>query len=264
MLATCRFSRKYFDYESIKYETFKCPEEGTLILASGFCIFHDKDSLQDKTMYEDRKKKQLDILTDKITQSISGGKPLLCIGFYLPDFNLSDLNIELEFTKPVYFVSSHFLGEVNFSKANFIGQAVFSKAIFEEETDFSGANFRGTANFFEATFKGETDFSGANFRGEAEFYGATFKGEAYFFRNVFDGDTLFNLVLFEQQNKVIFNNSILSNVSFVDSDITKVRFGDNITWGSKDGFTIIEEKWLELKSQDRRERYQFRRSNVSL
>jgi hypothetical protein len=36
----------------------------------------------------------------------------------------------------------------------------------------------------------------------------------------------------------------MSNVSFSDSDITRIRFGDKVTWGGDDGFTIIEEKWL--------------------
>jgi hypothetical protein len=35
----------------------------------------------------------------------------------------------------------------------------------------------------------------------------------------------------------------MSNVSFSDCDITRIRFSDKVTWG-EDKFTIIEEKWL--------------------
>jgi hypothetical protein len=45
----------------------------------------------------------------------------------------------------------------------------------------------------------------------------------------------------------------MSNVSFSDCDITRIRFSDNVTWGGKDGFTIIEDylliQWLKDKSQ---------------
>ena len=36
----------------------------------------------------------------------------------------------------------------------------------------------------------------------------------------------------------------MSNVSFSDSDITRIRFSDKVTWGDDDKFTIIEEKWV--------------------
>jgi hypothetical protein len=37
----------------------------------------------------------------------------------------------------------------------------------------------------------------------------------------------------------------LSNVSFADCDITRIRFGKDISWGGEDGFTIVEEVWLK-------------------
>jgi hypothetical protein len=40
----------------------------------------------------------------------------------------------------------------------------------------------------------------------------------------------------------------MSNVSFLNSDITRIRFSDEVTWGN-DGFTIIEEEWLKKESQ---------------
>ena len=41
----------------------------------------------------------------------------------------------------------------------------------------------------------------------------------------------------------------MSNVSFADCDITRIKFSDKITWGGKDKFTIIEEESLKNKSQ---------------
>ena len=37
----------------------------------------------------------------------------------------------------------------------------------------------------------------------------------------------------------------MSKVSFSDSDITRIRFSDKVTWGGKDKYTIIEEEILE-------------------
>ena len=50
----------------------------------------------------------------------------------------------------------------------------------------------------------------------------------------------------------------MSMVSFLNTDITQIRFSDNIRWRGKDNFQIIEETWLEedreKSSEDRRVR----------
>ena len=102
-----QFTIKYYDYEIDDLIHFCCPEQA---LASGFCIFHDKDYLQNKTNNE-HKRKVLDRLKYKVNHAISNNEPLLCIGFYLPDFSLSDLSISKKFTIPVYFGESRFFGK---------------------------------------------------------------------------------------------------------------------------------------------------------
>jgi hypothetical protein len=37
----------------------------------------------------------------------------------------------------------------------------------------------------------------------------------------------------------------MSKISFSDSDITRIRFSDKVTWGGNDEYTIIEEEMLE-------------------
>jgi hypothetical protein len=96
---------------------FNCQEEE--LLTSGFCIFHDKDYLQDETNYEEDERKVLDRLKQKVNHAISDNEPLFCIGFQLPDFSLSVLSITKEFTKAVYFSGSQFHEKVIFSDANF-------------------------------------------------------------------------------------------------------------------------------------------------
>jgi len=89
-------------------------------------------------------------LKHKVDRAISNNEPLLCIGYQLPDFSLSDLIYNWEFTKPVYFSGSQFLGKTDFSGAKF-KEANFYQAKFQE-ADFSGANFL-KANFIEANLQ---------------------------------------------------------------------------------------------------------------
>jgi uncharacterized protein YjbI with pentapeptide repeats len=214
-LPKCQFSTKYFDYEIPNYVEFYCQEEP---LASGFCIFHDKDYLQDKTNYEKRKRKVLHRLKRKVNHAISNNEPLLCIGFQLPDLSLSDLSIRMEFAKPVYF-----------SRSQFFGKADFSGSTFKEDADFSEANFKGGAYFLRAKFEGGAAFSGANFQEQAYFYNSEFYGKTYF-SGEFNGRTAFNYVLFDGKEKVYFEIENLSNVSFMNTDLTGVRFSDKARW----------------------------------
>jgi uncharacterized protein YjbI with pentapeptide repeats len=252
-LSKCQFSTKYYNYEIHQRVDFNCDEEESL--ASGFSIFHDKDYLlQDKTNYEEHKTKVLDRLKHKVNDAISNNEPLLCIGFQLPDFNLSDLSISKEFTKPVYFSGSHFFGKADFSGAkfqagvsvtrtNFQGEAYFARdifqvgssfarAIFQARVTFTRANFQGEAYFTKAKFQGEASFFEAIFLGGADFSNSEFHGKTYFSAH-FNGETKFNYVLFEAKEKIYFDIEDLSNVSFMNTDITGVRFSDNTRWGGE-------------------------------
>jgi uncharacterized protein YjbI with pentapeptide repeats len=117
---------------------------------------------------------------------------LECIGYYVPHLSLIGKRIP----QLVYFHEATFYGEVDFSEVN-----------FSQKVDFSGAKFSEQANF----------------------WGAKLLAEADFLKCCFVDKALFRYTLFELQNKVTFDNSNLSNVSFADSDITRIRFGDKIT-----------------------------------
>ena len=62
----------------------------------------------------------------------------------------------------------------------------------------------------------------------------------------------FRGLIFEQPESVRFDDSDLSNVSFADTDIIRIRFDDKIKWGGNDEFTIIEEKRLEDEQVDKK------------
>jgi uncharacterized protein YjbI with pentapeptide repeats len=214
-LPKCQFTTQYYDYEIRKDVDFNCQEES---LTSGFCIFHDKDYLQDKTNNEEHKRMVLDRLKRKVNHAISNKEPLLCIGFQLPDFNLSDLSIiDKEFTISVYFSGANFKGEVSFSRAKFEGRTFFYEAHFQLGADFYSATFQEEANFYSAIFQGVAYFHNTNFKGEADFYKSEFYRKTYF-SGQFNGKTKFHYVLFEGKEKVIFDVENLSNVSFMNTD----------------------------------------------
>jgi hypothetical protein len=55
-----------------------------------------------------------------------------------------------------------------------------------------------------------------------------------------------NYVLFEDGRKILFGDiEDLSQFSFMNTDITRVRFGDRAKWGEKDKFKVVEEEMLE-------------------
>jgi hypothetical protein len=68
---------------------------------------------------------------------------------------------------------------------------------------------------------------------------------------------LFSYVTFEKPNKIIFESGDMSKVSFVNTDITRVRFSDKVRWSisnkpnwvwdKEECFKVIEEEWLEKR-----------------
>jgi hypothetical protein len=109
--------------------------------------------------------------------------------------------------------------------------------------------FSYEADFTYATFSKEADFTDTKFSLGANFYRSTFLSRAYF-SGKFNDPTFFNYTIFEEPTKVIFDIRDMSNVSFSDCDITRIRFTDIVKWGGNDGFTIIEEEWLERQRDE--------------
>jgi len=211
---------------------------------SRFCIFHDK------SYYIEHEQEAAKGFEEKVRKCITQNKPLVCFGYYLPGISFASLLEGKSFSQPVYFNKVTFTKDANFWKAKFSKKANFDGATFMEGAIFVGAKFTEEANFVAATFSKEAYFGDAKFT-ELTYFGiAKFLGEVQFRQNEFTGKTFFRNVTFEQQNKVKFDENDLSNVSFADTDITRIRLGDGIRWGGDDKFTLIEEKWLENKTKD--------------
>jgi uncharacterized protein YjbI with pentapeptide repeats len=206
-----------------------------------------------------------------------------------------------QFTERAYFPKAQFTERVDFSGAQFTKEANFWNALFTEEADFTGSQFTERAYFPEAQFTKEAYFSRAQFTKEAYFWNALFTKEADFWYAQFHGasdygkskfingaefshskfiqeatfaDTIFasrsnfNYVLFRDPENTIFQTDKLSNVSFLNTDISRVRFGENVKWGlinkpsrrnlkewwhgDKNEFKILEEREIETALESKK------------
>jgi uncharacterized protein YjbI with pentapeptide repeats/uncharacterized protein YeeX (DUF496 family) len=160
-------------------------------------------------------------------------------------FSLANFN-KTEFSKEARFESAKFSEKASFSSATFAKEANFYSAEFYEKAYFDEAKFFGVANFDEADFVGEAYFGLAEFSEKASFDSAKFSEKANFSRILIQDKAYFNYVLFEDGKKILFGEiEDLSNFSFMNTDITRVRFSDRARWGKDDKFKVTDEEKLE-------------------
>jgi uncharacterized protein YjbI with pentapeptide repeats len=183
------------------------------------------------------------------------------------NFSEATFSNEADFTGATFFNEVRFTGATfssiantgypiaSFMNAKFYGLAYFGGATFSNKVyaHFTEATFFNEAYFVaRATFSNEAHFGGATFSNGADFREAKFSNKAYFTGAKFSSNErkiYFNYTIFEQPNEVAFAYNDLSNVSFHHSDITRIRFGNEIFWGGRDRLTIIEEEWLKEKAR---------------
>jgi len=164
------------------------------------------------------------------------------------DFTLATFSAEAQF----YYTT---FKEAIFNNTTFKEESILIGATFSAEANFSGSIFKGKVDFTLATFSAITYFTRATFSAEANFSSTTFKENTYFhrptfsdatyFSGKFQGWSYFNYVSFGKPNEVRFEIEDMSLVSFMNTDITRIRFSGKTRW-SKDGqFKVIEEENLE-------------------
>lgn len=142
--------------------------------------------------------------------------------------------------------NTKFLENVNFRYTTFY-DADFHDTVFYEKANFHDVWFYGVkTRFLDVRFQGKAKFENTKFNGETEFRGTVFR-EGRFSQDVeFRNLTKFRNVVFENGENTDFAAIDLSNVSFLGTDITRVKFHDDVKWGGDDNLTVIDER--ELKS----------------
>jgi uncharacterized protein YjbI with pentapeptide repeats len=164
-----------------------------------------------------------------------------------------------------YFVLTKFYGKSSFNTITFENLAWFGDAEFKD-IDFINVHFKKKAGFGSAKFR-KGYFAKTNFFGKADFnsvdfYDITFSketaihligdfsesifhGKTIFRRVTFGGWTKFHNVFFEEQENTVFDVEKLSMVSFVNTDITRVRFTEKVRWSDSQEGKIVDERHLE-------------------
>ena len=126
-------------------------------------------------------------------------------------------------------------GKMSFAKARFSSPVLLS-ACAVSECDFRYAEFSEV--LIRKSEFGEADFGGARFGGhcdltESSFGGATFRGARFAAATIssveFREKADFGLASFESPKDVRFNSD-LTRVSFLEADLSRVRFGGATEW----------------------------------
>lgn len=144
-------------------------------------------------------------------------------------------------TLDVDFSFTNFKKQTEFSNAKFFNSNFFN-TIFESESTFDEAWFEGQTIFNRTKFLKNVTFRQSHFMKISKFHFTKFYDEADFNGTIFNNRTDFYSVLFKNQEDVLFN-SALDKVSFKNTDITRIRIGDMVTWNKNN--KVIDEKDLE-------------------
>ncbi|MGC9067701.1 MAG: hypothetical protein ACP5IZ_01785, partial [Thermoprotei archaeon] len=100
MVEKCKYEQKYFSGELT--EVFKCNEDA---VEDGYCVFHHPN------YWEKHKKEVREKFMKKVEDAIKNKEPLFCIGYNLPEVDLS----KKKFEAPVCFYEAVFHEDVNFN-----------------------------------------------------------------------------------------------------------------------------------------------------
>lgn len=151
------------------------------------------------------------------------------------NFNYSkfgnDVSFKLSiFDKNVYFDRAKFEKEARILNTGSENDVDFLEAIFKNKTSFVHTEFiTVNVDFSFAKFYGIASFDRVKFNKEARFSNVEFLDDLHFVQHPSFGDNIiwFNKVVFNRQKITRFRN--ISNVYFLETDISGVEFID-VTW----------------------------------
>jgi uncharacterized protein YjbI with pentapeptide repeats len=251
-------TRNHWDDKTIKKFVQKVTSENPL-----FCIgYHFPENfsfaLLDRTLADDeykkiKKNKQRFNMLIYLCDAEFDGQVEFSYCIFEQPLNLSGAIFRKEvlfrdtnFRNKFYVRNTKFYENVNFRGAKF-QDADFHDTLFKDKANFHDAIFQGETRFLDVKFRGKANFKHTKFCGETGFWGTSFKQAEFSPDTIFAGITKFRYVVFEDGEKVDFGTKDLSNVSFLNTDITRVKFAENVYWGGEKGFTVIDERELKLK-----------------
>lgn len=186
-----------------------------------------------------------------------------------------DVNFSKSTFTAASFYKAEFYGEVSFFKLNFEENFIFSDVkshngpiefkniVFNQKssftrfeskntvfnncdfhvTTFRGSKFEDGVKFLETNFTMKADFSDIQFDSEADFSNTVFSKNTNFKFTKFNSTTKIHNVDFKEQKLVAFDDN-LANVSFKNTDITRIKFDEKTIWGRPDRYEVYDAREL--------------------
>ncbi|WP_237274812.1 pentapeptide repeat-containing protein [Tenacibaculum ovolyticum] len=147
--------------------------------------------------------------------------------------------------------SSFFYAKFNdayFKETNFNGVTVFDHASFSGFAYFNWSQFNGDAIFEYTKFLDIVYFNGTKFKSRAKFLGVEFnKDKNVVFSDLNSFSPRLEFISINFTNNIIFRRVNLKRVSFLQSEITDLKF-KNCDWGNENYRLVTEdEKKIPLK-----------------
>jgi uncharacterized protein YjbI with pentapeptide repeats len=262
------------------HRIFKCDMSS---IRDNLCIFHHPNFL---TGNESQVSNEFNSKVDNLPST----KKLLCIGYLLPNISLKNrtfssqvifhnavFNGPVDFSNSTFkikssflgarfkgdasFYNTHFYGAIDFddpefeSKSTLLKGIVFQGAIFENTAYFEKSHFEVGVDFTRTQFVKEAIFDESEFHGTSDFSHCKFLGEGRFIETDFSlAYVRFWNVLLKNPENIIFKplKNNLTQVSFVNTDISRVRFDEHVRFGEKEygRFKIIDDWQMEMSMDD--------------
>ena len=119
---------------------------------------------------------------------------------------------------------------------------MFQTCIFNS-TNFRFTKFRNGLAMSNCIFKDRADFSACSFLANSYFSFTSFHTNAVFKHSEFTDVVKYDNVDFKEQQLVNFAEN-LSNVSFIGTDITRIKFDEKTVWGNSDRYSVFDAREL--------------------
>ncbi|WP_428324914.1 pentapeptide repeat-containing protein [Nitrosopumilus sp.] len=143
-----------------------------------------------------------------------------------------------------------FKEKVDFSSNRFNDNVYFESSICDDNADFSSSEFKEKVSFLTTEFT-NVDFSNVVFSESVSFVRTEFKNKTWFTNTIFNNEVKFNRMRFLDEvsfsyalfkkfahfrNSIFFKPNLvtfdtdLSHVSFLGTDISRIRFDNQVKW----------------------------------
>jgi len=192
-LEEAQFNSTHFkEHANFGYTKFHQDTEFNGAVFDGFAHFHQSEFMQNGNFDSAHFSTTLLFNTAKAKQ------------LHFTNVNFSEIEFRLAKIDSCQFWQSKFINEIDFSCT------IFNKV------DYRRCQFHSYCNFTNTSFS-EVDFSYSLFLKSAHFIETKFIDIAYL-----------NYVRFERPTEIIFQRMDLSKTSLVNTDISRINFGENI------------------------------------